>query len=263
MIDLARMYAPKLREGQLFSHTTAARLHGMPLPFHDQVSMTVHVTSVRGTRVRARGVVGHVIPDAVASFVEELPVVSPAQTWCHLAIALPPGYLVAVGDYVVSGRRLPGGARTPALCTMAELGFAVLQHGRRRGATALAWALPLLRSGVDSPRESMLRLAIIANGLPEPTVGLPVHVAGGLTLHPDLGYPDALVAIEYEGDEHRSDTKRWRRDLRRIALLEEAGWRVIRATDDDIADPTSLIRIIAAALRDRAETVVTRSRNPG
>ena len=94
----------------------------------------------------------------------------------------------------------------------------------------------------------MLRLAIVAAGLPEPAIGHPVPVAGDVVLHPDLSYPQQRVAIEYEGDKHRKDKKRWRKDLRRVALLEEAGWRVIRATDDDIADPTNIVRMVRAAL---------------
>ncbi|WP_460517548.1 hypothetical protein [Humibacter antri] len=173
---------------------------------------------------------------------------SPAQTWCHLAPMVSRGYLVAAGDYLISGLRLQGGFRTSSFCTREELVHAVARHGSRRGATALGWALPLLRPGVDSPRESMLRLAIVAAGLPEPVIGHPVPVAGGVVLHPDLSYPHRRVAIEYEGDDYRRDRTRWRRDLRRIALLEEAGWRVIRATDDDIADPTSIVRMISTAL---------------
>lgn len=242
------MYAPRLRSGQLFSHVTAARLLGIPVPSHCRSSTALHVASVRGTRVRTRGVVGHVVPDAVLFFVEELPVVSPAQTWCHLAPMVSREYLVAAGDYLISGLRLPGGFRSPPLCSREQLAEAVRRHGSRRGAAALAWALPLLRSGVDSPRESMLRLAIVAAGLPEPAIGHPVPVAGDVVLHPDLSYPQRRVAIEYEGDEHRKDKKRWRKDLRRVALLEEAGWRVIRATDDDIADPTNIVRMIRAAL---------------
>ncbi|WP_168203901.1 DUF559 domain-containing protein [Humibacter ginsenosidimutans] len=249
ILDLARMYAPRLRDGQLFSHITAARLHGIPLPQRLRTSTMVHVASVRGTRVRAKGVVGHLMPDAVASFVEELRVVSPAQTWCQLAVHVSREYLVAGGDYLLTGLRLPGGYRAAPLCTRAELEGAAERHGSKRGAVALAWAGPLLRAGVDSPRESMLRLAIIAHGLPEPVVGHPVPVAEGLTLHPDLSYPEHRIAIEYEGDEHRVDRTRWRRDLRRISLLEEAGWRVIRVTNDDIADSTALVRILRAALR--------------
>ena len=247
-LDLARMFAPRLRPGQLFSHLTAARLWGIPLPLELERSTLVHVASVSGTRVRARGAVGHVVPEAAARFVEELPVVSPAQTWCHLAVLVPREYLVAAGDYLLSGRRMPGGTRTPQLCSREELADALHEFARRRGARALGWALPCLRTGVDSPRESMLRLAIVAGGLPEPIVGHPLVVAGGEVLHPDLSYPQQKIAIEYEGEEHRVSRRRWRADLRRIALMEEAGWRVIRVTDDGLRDPTTLLRILRSAL---------------
>lgn len=247
----ARMYAPRLRAGQYYSHVTAAQLYGIPLPLIAERSTIVHVSAATGTRVRTRGAVGHIVRDLMPHSFAELPVVSPEQTWCHLASVISREYLVAAGDFLVSGCRIGHGGRTPPLCTRDRLADAVRRHGSKRGAVALGWALPLLRERVDSPRESMLRVTMVLSGLPEPVVAHAVRVAGERVLHPDLAYPEAKIAIEYEGDEHRSSKSRWRADLRRVALLEEAGWRVIRVTDDDLSDPTTFVRIVRAALASR------------
>ncbi|MGN6125348.1 MAG: endonuclease domain-containing protein [Humibacter sp.] len=251
-LDRARMYAPRLRKGQLFCHLTAAQLLGIPLPLHLESSSEVHIGTVGGTRTRTRGAVGHVLRFARPYPIGELAVTLPADTWCQIASCISREDLVAAGDFLISGRRLPGGKRATPLCSMDDLADAFQRFGRQPGAAAIRWALPRLRPNVDSPRESLLRLILVAARLPEPTVAHPVPVEGGLILHPDLSYPAAKLAIEYEGDEHRSSKKRWRADLRRTVLLEEAGWRVIHATDDDIKDPTVIVRAIRKALRTAA-----------
>jgi len=50
-----------------------------------------------------------------------------------------------------------------------------------------------------------------------------------------------LVAIEYEGDHHRTDHDQWRYDIRRFTDLQGAGWFVYRATADDLRDPRRLL----------------------
>jgi len=251
VLHRARMYAPRLRGDQLFCGITAAQLLGIPLPLELGSSMTVHVGTVTGTRPRTRGAVGHVLRSATPYAVGELLVTSPEETWCQIAAVLSREDLVAAGDYLVSGRRLPGGRRTPPLSTRRELMETAERFGRQPGAVALRWALVRIREGVDSPRESRLRLLIVAAGLSEPVIGHPVTVVGGLVLHPDLSYPEAKIAIEYEGDGHRESKKQWRADLRRVTLLEDAGWRVIRVTDDDIREPAVFLGALARARRDR------------
>jgi len=252
VFERARMYVPRLREGQRFSHVTAALLLDIPLPLEFGSIPNLHVTATLGVAPRTVGVVGHRTTTAGRPhYIEELPLFTPAEVWCQLASLLSREDLVAAGDYLISGKRLRRGGRRPPPCSLDDLAAAARRFGRQPGAAALRWTLPRLRTGVDSRRESLLRLALMAHRMPEPTVAHPVTVAGGLVLHPDLAYPWARVAIEYEGDEHRQDKRRWREDLRRIVLLEEAGWRVIRATELDIENPTVIVRAIRSAF-DRA-----------
>ncbi|WP_460516383.1 hypothetical protein [Humibacter antri] len=247
-IALARAYEPRLRPGQFYCHTTAALLWGIPLPLDLEHSLHVHVGTTKGSKPRARGAVGHEFRPLIVRRRNRLPVTTAADTWCHISSLLSREDLVAAGDFLISGQRLWSGIRTTPLCTPGDLADAASRYGRTPGATAIRWALPRLRTPVDSRRESLLRLLLVEHGLPEPVVAHPATVAGGVVLHPDLSYPASKIAIEYEGDEHRSSKRRWRDDLRRVRLLEEAGWRVFRVTDDDINAPAALVRAIRKAI---------------
>lgn len=217
-----------------FSHVTAAELWRMPLPTR---SGDLHVTAVGGRgKIRRPGVVGWERVDGEMPTFElaGVPVLGPADVWCQLSTQLSRERLVAVGDFLISGERTDLGRRPP-LCTAEQLAEAVGRHGTRRGSKALRWALGMLRHPVDSPRESLLRLALIAGGLPEPEVQLEVETAAGVR-HGDLGYRDAKLIIEYQGDEHRVSRARWLQDLTRVQLLEDAGYRVILVGADDLRD---------------------------
>lgn len=97
----------------------------------------------------------------------------------------------------------------------------------------MRWALDRVRRRVDSPQETLLRLGLTAARLPEPVVQPPVMTAAGIR-HPDLGYLDKRLLIEYLGDVHRTDRETWRRDLIRVQLFEDAGYRVILAGAADV-----------------------------
>lgn len=238
---------PLLGERRWFSHLTAARLWGIPSPFPWTPGESVHVLAAAGAEpLRRPGIVGWETADPCAAVVRcGIPVMTAAATWVQLAVpgatasgrrrrgAFEVPWLVAAGDHLLTGPRAPGG-RTP-LCTLDELADAVRAHRGKRGAKALAAALPLLRPGPQSPRESLLRLGLVERGLPEPTVQPPVATAAGIR-HPDLGYLDGRVLLEYQGDHHRTDARQWREDLRRQQLFEDAGYRVIAVTLDDFDD---------------------------
>ncbi|GAA1503386.1 hypothetical protein GCM10009761_01220 [Agromyces terreus] len=235
-------YEPLLRPGEAFSHATAARLHGLPLP-PDLPLRPLHLLAPPDmARARTAGVVGHESATPFVSWLESgLPVASPVLAWCQLAASLEVADLVAVGDALVTGRR-NGRHRVQALATIDELRAAVRAWGRRRGARRLAEALPQVRVGPESRPETLLRLVLVRSGLPEPEIALPVVVGEAHeVLHPDLAYPDWRVAIEYEGEHHR-DRARWKRDITRRERFEASGWRVIRVTSDDLfGDPDAMV----------------------
>lgn len=252
MLGRCLAYEPRLGPGHVFSHATSAALFGMPLPMDTDARLHVSETGA-GAAPRTRGVIGHALTagDVAKTIHRGVPVVSAADTWCQLAAILPREDLVAAGDFLISGRRMRSGREAP-LCTREELASAVEKSSGRRGSRALHWALPRLRMGVDSRPESLLRLLLVAAKLPEPLVNDPTLVDDGRrTLHPDLKYERWRVAFEYEGDGHRTDKRRFRRDIVRRELFEAAGWRVIRVIADDLADPQAFIARVRRILRDR------------
>ena len=239
LIDRCSDLIPVLRRDAVFSHATAARLYGMPLPGHLEESL--HVLTPGAAPVRRPGVVGWTRDDALVyrDVVHGIPVTSAADTWAMLAAMSPNRggrlsgeWLVAIGDFLVSGRRRKGG-REPALATLDELTVALARHGSRRGATRLAWALGRIRCPVDSPQETFTRLGLVAFGLPEPVVQPAIMTAEGVR-HPDLAYLAERLLLEYLGDVHRTDRDTWRGDLTRVQLFQDAGYRVMLIGADDI-----------------------------
>jgi hypothetical protein len=86
-------------------------------------------------------------------------------------------------------------------------------------------ALPLLDGRSRSRPESHLRCAVRDAGLPAPAVNAAIHDSDGQWLaEPDLSYPQARLALEYNGALH-ADPQRMRRDITRgIDVVERGGW---------------------------------------
>jgi hypothetical protein len=120
-------------------------------------------------------------------------------------------------------------------------------HPRSPGLRALAAALELVDPGAQSPRESYLRLLLIDAGLPRPQTEIPVLAADGLPVaYLDLGWEEQMVAVEYDGDQHRTDRRQYVNDIQRIEMLEQMGWIVVRVVAED--RPANIIRRARAAL---------------
>lgn len=125
------------------------------------------------------------------------------------------------------------------------------RHPRAPGLRCLETALGLVDSGSGSPRESYLRLLLIDAGFPRPHTQIPVTDAAGVPVaFLDMGWEDALVAVEYDGDQHRTDRRQYVRDIRRAEMLEELGWIVVRVVAED--RPASIVRRVRAALTKSA-----------
>ncbi|GAA4266172.1 hypothetical protein [Frondihabitans peucedani] len=244
------LYLPLLRPDEVFSHTTAASIWGLPLPL--AVSPVVHVTRFGEQRPRRPAVVGHRSSRRLATtIVGGLPVVEPLVAWAQCAAVLRLDDLVAMGD-ALAGRWSPhAAARELPLGLPAR---AADDWGRRRGRRRLEEALGLVRPDVWSPRETALRLVILRAGLPEPPERNAVicDAAGSVVGHADLVWRDERVLAEYEGDQHRTDRRQWRLDLAKYEAYADEGWRVVRVTDDDLVAPARLVRRIARLLTDRA-----------
>ncbi|PZF79147.1 endonuclease domain-containing protein [Jiangella anatolica] len=206
-----------------FSHETAALLCDLPVPAFDG---DLDVIVPPGAVVpQVAGMDGHTgLDPATVVEVHGLPVVRPERTFVHVAATWRRSDLVVLGDAIL--RRWS---------TSDHLHDEVAGLPRHRGIVRAREALRLIRLGVDSPMETRVRLLIVDAGLPCPEIGVNVVDRTGAWLaRPDLSYPRLRIAIEYDGDHHRTDQRQWRRDRFRDEHLRDAGWVVIPLTADDV-----------------------------
>jgi very-short-patch-repair endonuclease len=72
-------------------------------------------------------------------------------------------------------------------------------------------------------------------GLPTPEPGREVHDEyGSWVATVDLQYRAQRIAIEYDGDLHRTSKRKWRNDIATRRKLRALGWEVIVLTVDDL-----------------------------
>ncbi len=108
------------------------------------------------------------------------------------------------------------------------------RYGPVRGVRQLRELLPLVDAGAESLKESWLRLFLIDNGFPIPETQIPVFDGSDEPFaFLDMGWRDIQLAVEYDGDQHRTDRPRYVKDMRRIPKIEKCGWEVIRVINED------------------------------
>lgn len=249
-------YLPRLRDGQHFSHLTAARLWGMRLPGRLDSDVELDVTAIAPARApRTRAVRGHAMRadaqgDRRPVMLAGIPLTPPVATWCALGEVLQPDELIVAADGLVC-RRGP-------LATLDELRRGVVDVAGRRGAARLAPALRQVRPGTDSPRETRLRLLLVRAGLPEPLVNPVVSARGARIRYGDLVYPQWRVIVEYDGMHHAADRATYLADIDRAEELRD--WRTVHVVAEHLADPARIVSRVSAAL-SAAGWTPTRSRN--
>jgi hypothetical protein len=211
-------------DGSVTGGLAAAHLHALWLP--DECEPDVELLLRRyasvpkahaGTRRREiRGRRRILAPDEV-TYLDGLPITTPARTWVDLGEHLGMADLVAAGDSV-----LRGGTSADELAVVASRAV------HRRGIVRVRAALPLLDARSRSRPESHLRYALVSSGLPAPQVNEPIYDENGQWLgEPDLSYDDVRLAIEYNGADH-GEVRRMRRDITREVDIGFRGhWRTI------------------------------------
>ncbi|KNY05898.1 endonuclease domain-containing protein [Microbacterium sp. GCS4] len=255
-LETVSCYVPRLRDGQRFVGTTAVRLWGLPCPTGWRADEPLHIAvGHRRNPPRTHGVAGRrlALSRAQTWRVHGVPVVDPVAAVLSCAPELTADQLVVMLDAVItSSGNYPGlrEVRRPRV-TREELASRVQDWRGSAGIATVRWALRRTRDAVESPKETQTRLLIVDAGLPEPVIQHEVWSGGEFVARVDLAYPDQRIAIEYEGDGHRTDKAQWRRDIARQRRLEDLGWIVIRLTQHDLDAPTDVISRIRRALAAR------------
>lgn len=223
------------RRGVL-SGLAAAALHGS-----DWIDDEVPIELIWSNQHAPLGVVTRnqrVQPDEVTS-IAGLPVTTLARTAYDVARHVP-------GDEAVA--RLDALMRASPFCVEDVLLLAK-RYPRARGLRRLRATLALVDPGAASPRETWLRLLLIDAGMPVPQSQIPVNEGWRMIAVLDMGWERYKVAVEYDGDHHRTSRRQYARDQWRLRKLQELGWIVIRVIAED--EPRDVVRRVRDALTRR------------
>lgn len=251
-VYVARDFHPTLADramaAWLWSHrngvlagVTAAALHGAR--WVDESApielIWVNARSPRGVRTSAM----RLQPNEVGQ-IRGLPVTTPERT------AFDVGRTRGFGRAVA---RLDSLARATGLKAR-DVEELAARHRGARGLRQLERVLPMVDAGAQSPKETWLRLLLIDDGLPRPQTQIPVLGANGFPFaYLDMGWSEWMVAVEYDGDQHRSDRTQYVKDIRRTAELERMGWIIVRVVAED--RPPEILRRVHTAIAGRQSTL--------
>lgn len=255
LVERCALYQLRLAPTSFFSHSTAALLQSIPVPYALASSPLVHVSIPAPHRApHARGIAGHslqVQPHELMTLPNGLRVTTPLRTWFDLAHPLGLLDLVAAGDALIHWRH--------PMASALDLAEALGRPFNRRVRRKLRHAGQLLNDRSESPPESILRAILELAGL---TVSGVNHVVtdrfGEFVARTDLIIDRYRIILEYQGDYHRTTKGQWRADMSRRAKLEAQGWRVMELNADDLKDPAELVdRIRALAQLPRLQAQPT------
>ena len=160
----------------------------------------------------------------------------PEHCWMVAALELNLLDLVVAGDWLLRLKLTTPGALA-----------AYVAGSSSRGSAAARPALSLVRQRVDSPRETQLRLCLVLAGLPEPDCN-PTIRGVRRSGRVDLLYVEFRVIVEYEGDQHRTDSKQWHKDIDRGEDFGAAGYLTVRVTKEHARHPRTVVRRVYEAL---------------
>jgi hypothetical protein len=211
-----------LRSGRrgVIAGVAASALHGAPW-IDDDIPIELVWSNTRPPR----GIVARdeSLGDDEMTRVTGLPVTTVARTAYDMGRHLPRGQAIARLDALMWA--------TPF--SVEDVLLLAKRHPGARDLRRLREALPLVDAGAASPKETWLRLLLIDAGLPTPTTQIPVLDGYRPIAFLDMGWDEFKVAAEYDGDQHRTDRKRYVKDMRRLRKLESMGWIVVRVVAED------------------------------
>ncbi|UJW33363.1 DUF559 domain-containing protein [Saccharothrix sp. AJ9571] len=116
-----------------------------------------------------------------------------------------------------------------------------------RGSARARFLVDLATGLAESPPESWTLLLIVDAGWPPPQPQFVVRNLAGRELYRlGLAWPEARVAVEYDG--HAAHEDRQEHDALRDEDLRRRGWTIIHLTAADLREPTRFLSDLHAAL---------------
>ena len=142
-----------------------------------------------------------------------MPTTCPARTALDLARHLPRDEAVAHLDALARAT----GVRAEDAWVLAG------RYPRARGLCRAEVALDLMDGGAQSPKETWLRLVVLDAGFPR--LRTQIMVGDGFnTAYLDMGWDEPKIGMDYDGEQHRTDRKRYVHDIGRNELVRSEGW---------------------------------------
>jgi hypothetical protein len=176
------------------------------------------------------------IEDDEICLIGGMAVTNPARTALDLASRYPTGIAVAAIDALVQATDVK----------IADIEQLIQRYRGRRGISGARAMMQLVDPGAQSPKETWLRLLLIRAGFPRPSTQIPVRdELGRIFAYLDMGWDNIMVAVEYDGDQHRTDRRQYVKDIRRAEMVERLGWLIVRVVAED--HPDGIIRRVRDA----------------
>ena len=191
---------------------------------------------VRNDRHSQPGIVAHGyrVRDDEICLAASLPVTTPARTAFDIGRRHPFQHAVPILDALFAAT----GVTAADVLAVADRWPGV------RGVRLLRSTIEVVDGASESPQESKLRVILTRGGLPRPECQIRLPE---LHIRVDMGWRQWKVAVEYDGVQHWSDARQRAWDIERIALLEAAGWVVVRVSAQMLHRP----ELVVARVRDK------------
>lgn len=125
------------------------------------------------------------------------------------------------------------------------------RHPGARGLVAVRRVIERMDGRAESLPETRLRLGLLDRGVPPAVPQFRVRLRTGKGKRLDLAWPERMLALEYDGDEHRSITGQ-NVDAFDRARLGDLGWDVGVVTSAMVLDPHAFDELAARVLRKLA-----------
>ncbi|BDX30562.1 hypothetical protein TUM20985_11090 [Mycobacterium antarcticum] len=156
--------------------------------------------------------------------IDGMPIATPQRAAYDIGRFLPRGTALAQLDALSAATGLAAKHVAPLIDR-----YPGARHLRR-----LREVIDLMDGGAQSPKETWLRLLLIDAGFPRPTTQIPVLDDFG---HPfaflDMGWEDLKIAIEYDGEQHRTSRPQYAWDVIRLRRIAEREWLHVKVIKED------------------------------
>lgn len=242
--DVQLTAATKARAAWLSTGATLCGLSAAAVLGTKWLDVAAPAEIVRADRHSQRGMVvrAYQLADDEVRIFRGMRVTSAARTAFDIGRVLPPPKAIPILDALLRAT----GVKPADVVAVAD------QHSGARGIRQLRAALRLVDGGAESPQETRVRLLLVSAGLPIPETQIEFRGLHPRRIRVDMGWREWRVAVEYDGIQHWDDPYQRSWDIERIALLEAAGWIVVRVSAEMLSRrPHLIVERVRSKLAER------------